>query len=66
VTTGENVADVMAVAATVRLGSEIYGIAIAGPLHRMTDALARHEAALEAACSTISEIKSVRAAPRRA
>ncbi len=65
VTTGENVADVMAVAATVRLGSEIYGIAIAGPIHRMTDALAGHEEALKAACSAISEITSVRAAPRR-
>ncbi len=65
VTTGENVADVMAVAATVRLGGEIYGIAIAGPVHRMNDALASHEAALQAACSMISEITSPRAAPHR-
>lgn len=35
VTRGENVADVMAVAAPLRLGSLTLGVAVAGPLHRM-------------------------------
>jgi DNA-binding IclR family transcriptional regulator len=35
VTRGENVADVMAVAVPVRLGNELYAIAVAGPMHRM-------------------------------
>lgn len=34
-TRGENVADVMAVAAPVRLGSTVLGVAVAGPMHRM-------------------------------
>jgi len=34
-TRGENVADVMAVAAALRLGSTLLGVAIAGPMHRM-------------------------------
>ena len=35
VTRGENVADVMAVAVPVRLAGTTFGVAIAGPLHRM-------------------------------
>lgn len=35
VTRGENVADVMAVSTTVTLNDEPYGIAVAGPVHRM-------------------------------
>ncbi len=35
VTRGENVSDVMAVAAPLRLGASVLGVAIAGPLHRM-------------------------------
>jgi IclR family transcriptional regulator, acetate operon repressor len=55
-TAGENVADVMAVAATVRLAGDVYGIAIAGPIHRMTDNLTRHVSALTAACAAISGV----------
>ena len=37
ITRGENVADVMAVASTVRFGVDVYGIAVAGPMHRLTE-----------------------------
>lgn len=56
VTMGENVADVMAVAATVRLGGDVYGIAIAGPIHRMKSDLTKHVSALSAACATITDM----------
>lgn len=46
VTRGENVIDVMAVAAGVVLKGEAFGIAIAGPAHRMEPALARQAALL--------------------
>ncbi len=36
-TRGENVPDVMAVAAPLRLGNSTFGVAIAGPLQRMAD-----------------------------
>lgn len=36
ITRGENVADVMAVASTVKFGGDVYGVAVAGPMHRMT------------------------------
>jgi IclR family acetate operon transcriptional repressor len=65
VTTGENVADVMAVAATVRLESDVYGIAIAGPIHRMTDHVTSHVSALTAACATITDLTQERTAARR-
>jgi DNA-binding IclR family transcriptional regulator len=65
VTVGENVADVIAVAATVRLGSDVYGIAIAGPRHRMTDNLTRHVSALRAACTAIIEMMLERTAVQR-
>jgi IclR family transcriptional regulator, acetate operon repressor len=65
VTTGENVADVMAVAATVRLDGDVYGIAIAGPMHRMTDNLASHVSALTAACTTITDMTQEPAAVQR-
>lgn len=65
VTAGENVADVMAVAATVRLGSDVYGIAIAGPMHRMTDNLTRHVSALRAACTAITAMTPERTAVQR-
>ena len=35
VTRGENVADVMAVAAPIKLAGTTFAVAIAGPLHRM-------------------------------
>jgi DNA-binding IclR family transcriptional regulator len=56
VTTGENVADVMAVATTVQLGGDVYGIAIAGPIHRMESDLTSHVSALTTACTTIADL----------
>lgn len=41
-TRGENVTDVMAIAAPLHLGSVTLGVAIAGPLHRMEIAEKRH------------------------
>ena len=49
VTRGENVADVMAVASSLSLAGEVFGIAIAGPLQRMEPMLARHAEQLRAA-----------------
>lgn len=49
VTRSENVGDVMALARTVDLGGETYGVAVAGPVHRMETALDAHVAALRAA-----------------
>lgn len=37
ITRGENVVDVMAVASTVKFGGDVYGIAVAGPMHRMAE-----------------------------
>ncbi len=54
VTRGENVIDVMAVAASLALDNEAFGIAIAGPLHRMEPALARHAELLRGAGSRIN------------
>ncbi len=65
VTAGENVADVMAAAATVRLGSDVYGIAIAGPMHRMDDDLTSHVSTLIAACATITDMTREQAALQR-
>lgn len=48
VTRGENVADVMAVAAPVTVNGETLAIAVAGPMHRMAPAVERHAAALRA------------------
>jgi len=42
VTRGENVVDVTAIAGTLALENEAFGVAIAGPLHRMDPALTRH------------------------
>jgi DNA-binding IclR family transcriptional regulator len=65
VTTGENVADVMAVAATVRLDGDVYGVAIAGPIHRMEGDLTTHISALTDACATISNLHPERTPLRR-
>jgi DNA-binding IclR family transcriptional regulator len=54
VTRGENVSDVMAVAASLVLDRETLGIAIAGPLQRMEPALARHAELLRGAVGRIS------------
>lgn len=55
VTRGENVADVMAVAAPLRAGSGTLGVAIAGPLHRMEDMERRHAARLMQTVRSIEE-----------
>lgn len=65
VTTGENVVDVMAIATTVRLGGDSYGIAIAGPIHRMKNDLIGHVSALTATSVTIREMTSERKAEQR-
>jgi len=54
-TRGENVADVMAVAAPLALGQTLCGVAIAGPLARMETALASHVAALQQAVAELSD-----------
>lgn len=55
VTVGENVDDVMGIAACVLVGDEPFGIAIAGPVERMSRMRARHARALLTACRCISE-----------
>lgn len=50
VTRGENVADVMAVASIVRRGPDSLGIAVAGPLDRVTANLDRYVARLKETC----------------
>lgn len=55
VTRGENVADVMAVAAPLRLGSSVLGVAIAGPLHRMEALERKHAARLLGTVEAIEE-----------
>lgn len=42
ITRGENVADVTAIALPVRVNNELLGLAIAGPSHRMDQAIDRH------------------------
>jgi DNA-binding IclR family transcriptional regulator len=53
-TRGENVADVMAVAKTVRIEGDPYAIVVAGPMHRMTKQAAEHLKQLTAACTEIT------------
>jgi len=65
VTAGENVADVMEVAAAVRLDGDVYGIAIAGPIHRMEDDLTRHVSALKTACAAVTDLTRGRTALRQ-
>lgn len=55
VTRGENVVDVMAVAAPLRLGTMTLGVAIAGPMHRMQDAEKRQAQRLLAAIKSIEK-----------
>jgi DNA-binding IclR family transcriptional regulator len=50
-TRSENVSDVMAVARPIRLAGDQYGVAIAGPLHRMDVSVDRHVKALLSACA---------------
>lgn len=53
VTLGEHVSDVMAIAKTVQVGSEVFGIAVAGPLYRMKAEAQRHAASLMRICRHI-------------
>ena len=55
-TAGENVVDVTAVAAGLRLNSQLYGIAIAGPMSRMRENLGKHISALKTASASIAEL----------
>jgi DNA-binding IclR family transcriptional regulator len=61
-TVGENVADVTAVATGLRLDSQAYGIAVAGPMSRMRENLGRHISALKTASTSITELSKERAA----
>lgn len=54
-TRGENVADVMAIAAPLGDEAGVFGIAIAGPLHRMEAAERTHAARLQQAIRAIEE-----------
>ncbi|MDH4173682.1 MAG: IclR family transcriptional regulator, partial [Betaproteobacteria bacterium] len=45
-TRGENVADVHALGAPVRIDGELYAVVVAGPAHRIESALKSHAAAL--------------------
>jgi IclR family transcriptional regulator, acetate operon repressor len=60
-TVGENVPDVTAVAAGLRLNSEVYGIAIAGPMARMRENLGEHVTALKNARDSIAQLSRERA-----
>jgi IclR family transcriptional regulator, acetate operon repressor len=53
ITRGENVADVMAVAMPVKVAGDTYGIAVAGPMHRMTEQIADHQRRLAEICKQI-------------
>ena len=53
-TRGENVPDVMAIAKPVRLGDDLYAIAVAGPMHRMMVSVDRHQAHLAEICADIA------------
>jgi IclR family acetate operon transcriptional repressor len=59
-TRGENVVDVMAVAAPVRLGTETCAIAIAGPVQRMEPKMQKHVEALLGTCAEILKIHAGR------
>ena len=54
ITRGENVADVMAVAMPVKVAGDTYGIAVAGPMHRMTEQIAHHQRRLAEICKQIA------------
>lgn len=56
VTRGENVADVMAIAATAVVHGEVLGIAIAGPLTRMDSNETDHAVRLKAACAALEAL----------
>jgi DNA-binding IclR family transcriptional regulator len=60
-TAGENVPDVLALSVGLRLNSDVYGIAIAGPMSRMRDKLRKHISALKTASAAIAELSRERA-----
>jgi IclR family transcriptional regulator, acetate operon repressor len=53
ITRGENVADVMAIAMPLKFAGDTYGIAVAGPMHRMTEQVADHQLRLADICKQI-------------
>jgi IclR family transcriptional regulator, acetate operon repressor len=55
ITAGENVADVMAIAKAVSFGGDTYGIAVAGPMHRMKEMVHDHQRRLQEICTQIQE-----------
>lgn len=62
---GENVAELMAVSAPVRIGAEVYAVTIGGPTPRFRPLMARHAAALVRACAAI-ERRTIAPPPRGA
>lgn len=56
VTRGENVADVAAVAMAITVEKEVYGVAVAGPMQRVAEAIERHAAALAEARAAIAAV----------
>ncbi len=57
VTRGENVSDVMAVAKVIHGVGGVFGVAIAGPMHRMEDAQDRHILSLNDWCQKIEQVE---------
>jgi DNA-binding IclR family transcriptional regulator len=55
-TRGENVPDVMAIARPVDIGGETYGVAIAGPLHRMARHADEHVALIDDYCAQLADL----------
>jgi DNA-binding IclR family transcriptional regulator len=55
-TRGENVADVMAVAMPIVIGGDLFGLCVAGPMHRMSTMHARHAKALKRALAKVEDL----------
>lgn len=53
-TRGENVSDVWAMAAFINVNTDVFGIAVAGPRHRMEASLPEYAALLVSTCSVLS------------
>jgi DNA-binding IclR family transcriptional regulator len=54
-TRGENVADVWAISAFFRVDNETFGVAVAGPQHRLETSIAEHAQQLVATCSFMAK-----------
>ena len=52
---GENIMDVMGVAAPVRLAGDVFAIAVAGPLGRMEPRIRAHARQLVGACKALTK-----------